>query len=190
MTVALRQCCREENSPGILRGPRGEGSNQRRWIKGEPEAGQIESSRSRDYKRPSWIRDLPQQRTAQSGGKRRERAEERKSIFPTWTSCLAGALIPGSLSGRSWSTPSFSSSPQPRARGTPVPAGTARVARRCPGSSRLPPDRPTCRPHEADRSKLDPGLQPACPSELKVIIKTIGPILWVCVLVRVRGPVR
>ena len=38
------------------------------------------------------------------------------------------------------------------------------------------------RPHEADRSKIDPGFQLACPSELKVILKAIATIsVWVCV---------
>ena len=33
-----------------------------------------------------------------------------------------------------------------------------------------------------DRSKIDPGFQLACPSELKVIFKAIATIsLWVCV---------
>jgi len=33
-----------------------------------------------------------------------------------------------------------------------------------------------------DRSKIDPGFQLACPSELKVILKAIATIsVWVCV---------
>ena len=62
-------------------------------------------------------------------------------ISSCWSVHLAGALISGSLSGRSWSTSSLSSSPRPRAQATPVPAGTTRVTRRCPGSARLSPDR-------------------------------------------------
>ena len=76
--------------------------------------------------------------------KRGGRSWSEEEHLPTWTShlagafvllerssCwsvrLAGALVSGSLSGRSWSTSSLSSSPRPRARAMPVPAETARV---------------------------------------------------------------
>ena len=52
-----------------------------------------------------------------------------------------------------------------------------------PARPRWCPVRPARRPHEMERSKIGPGLQLICPSELKSVLKASATISWVCVWV-------